>query len=133
MDCRTATNEDILAAWDAGDSIWSCEMGGMGPGYEQCIQIMGFEMLRAMLANRPNWEKMEGPAWRDYVDKIDADPKVKLTVKTIGLSGAQHGAAMHIAAIFAKNGYAKGMAMVPENRRIQVRRAFPTLETVSTD
>ena len=24
-----------LRRWDAGDSIWTVEMGGLGPGYEQ--------------------------------------------------------------------------------------------------
>lgn len=30
---------DLLKRWDAGDPIWSIEMGGLGPSHEQCIQI----------------------------------------------------------------------------------------------
>src|SRR5581483_2130454 len=30
---------DWLARWDAGRAVWSIEMGGLGPGYEQCIHI----------------------------------------------------------------------------------------------
>lgn len=131
----TTTNEDVLRAWDAGDSVWSCSLGGLGPGYEQCIQLMGFEMLRAMLANPFDWDGFEGVGdgekrarWEAYSEKIEADPTVAKTVKHLQPSGAQHGAAMNIASVFARNGYAKGMAMVPDDRRIQVRKHFPTLE-----
>lgn len=130
MDWRAATNEDALKAWDNGEPIWSCDMGGMGPGYEQCIQIMGFEMLRAMLAHPVDWAILaeSKDEWRAYRDKIEADPKVKDIVHHLGPSGAQHGAAMSIASVFARNGYAKGMEMVPKDRRIQVSKNFPTLD-----
>ena len=129
MDYHTATSEDALKAWDAGESVWSCDMGGMGPGYEQCIQIMGFAMLRAMIDNPPkDWNTLEGDAWRDYWQMIDKVPAVKAVVEKLGPSGAQHGAALNIASVFAKNGYAKGMEMVPQDRRIQVSRNFPTLD-----
>lgn len=135
MDWKTASNEDALAAWDRGDLVWTCDMGGMGPGYEQCIQIMAFEMLRAMLANPvEDWTKLtasEGgsaDAWREYRDKIDNDPTVKSVIEKLGPSGAQHGAAMNIASVFARHGYAKGMEMVPKDRRIMVQRNFPTLD-----
>ena len=133
MDWRTATNQDALAAWDRGEPIWTCDMGGMGPGYEQCIQIMGFEMLRAMLAKPvADWDKLSGPEgreeWSKYKDSIEAVPAVKAIIKHLGPSGAQFGAAMGIASVFASNGYAKGMEMVPEDRRIMVQKSFPTLD-----
>lgn len=132
MDRRTATNEDALAAWDCGEPVWSCDMGGIGPGYEQCIQLMGFEMLRAMLANPVDWETVTGEAgrdnWQEYRDRIDALPEVKAVISHLQPSAAQHGAAMSIASVFARNGYAKGMEMVPEDRRIQVSNKFPTLD-----
>lgn len=128
---ESMTNEDALRAWDAGEPIWSCDMGGMGPGYEQCIQIMGFTMLRAMLANPVDWSTLTGSdnrdAWQAYTAKIDTDPTVKRVVSELQPSGAQHGAAMNIASVFAMNGYSKGMQMVPSDRRIQVAKNFPTL------
>jgi hypothetical protein len=128
---QSMTNEDALRAWDAGEPIWTCDLGGMGPGYEQCIQLMGFEMLRAMLANPVDWDAVTGldgrDAWRAYSDKIDADPAVKRVVSELQPSGAQHGAAMNIASVFAMHGYSKGMQLVPEDRRIQVSKNFPTL------
>lgn len=133
MDWRTATNEDALKAWDAGEPIWTCDMGGMGPGYEQCIQIMAFEMLRAMVAQPPaDWEKLNGEdgrdAWRSYKDQIEAIPAVKAAIHTLGPSGAQFGAAMNIASTFASLGYAGGMEKVPQDRRILVSKTFPTLD-----
>lgn len=129
IDWKNATNEDVLAEWDRGGSVWSCELGGLGPGYEQCIQIMGFEFLRAMLADPFDYEgKAEDrDVWRTYVDKIEKQPGPKAIIEKLGPSGAQFSAAMNIASVFAKNGYAKGMDMVPEDRRIQVSKNFPSI------
>lgn len=124
------TAHDALAKWDAGAPVWSCEMGGIGPGYEQCIQEMGFEMLRAMLASPIDWSSVSGEAgrsaWREYSDKIKATPNVKAVVEKLGPSGAQFGAAMNIASVLARHDYAGGMDMVPEDRRILVSKHFPS-------
>jgi hypothetical protein len=137
MDYHNATNEDALKAWDAGEPIWTCEMGGMGPGYEQCIQLMGFEMFRAMIAQPPeDWSKLTGDdgrdAWRSYRDAIEKLPAVKSTIETLGPSGAQFGAAMSLASTFAINGYATGMEKVPKDRRILVSKNFPTLSQMAS-
>lgn len=39
-----------LAKWDSGESVWTLDMGGLGPGYEQAIQVLTIEMLRDALA-----------------------------------------------------------------------------------
>ena len=137
MDFHTETNESALAAWDRGDSVWSCELGGLGPGYEQCIQIMGFEMLRAMLAHPGDWSKMSGEEgrdeWRKYIAMIEAVPTVSAVVEKLNPSGAQHSAAMKIASVFSKNGYSAGMEMVPQDLRIMVSKNFPSLEPVARE
>jgi hypothetical protein len=131
MDWRKSTNEDALAAWDKNEPIWSCDMGGMGPGYEQAIQLMGFEMLRAIVANPPPVAfealRLNKEEFKAYSDKIEKLPAVKEVISKVQPSGAQFGAAMNIAFVFAINGYAKGMEMVPEDRRIQVQKEMPTL------
>jgi hypothetical protein len=83
----------------------------------------GNDFARLELTGEAGREK-----WREYADKIDALPEIKAVVHHLGPSGAQHGAAMNLASIFARNGYAKGMEMVPEDRRIQVSKNFPTLD-----
>ncbi len=121
------TNEQALAAWDAGDLVWTCSMGGMGPGYEQAIQMMGFAFLREMVADQFDYESdsEDRDKWRAYTDQIEATPAAKAIVEKIGPSGAQFSAAMNIASVFARNGYAKGMETVPEDRRMMVNRTFP--------
>jgi hypothetical protein len=134
LDWRGVTNEEALAAWDKGDSIWSASMGGLGPGYEQCIQLMGFEMLRAILENPPkDWKEFDDAEtgldkWRDYCKGIESKPKVAHVVKTLRVSGAQYGAAMNLATVLARNGYSEGLEKVDKDRLIQVMRTFPTLE-----
>ena len=41
-----ATVKDLLDTWDSGSTIWSVEMGGIGPGYEQAIQVLMVELCR---------------------------------------------------------------------------------------
>jgi hypothetical protein len=128
IDWKSATNEDALAEWDRGGSVWSCELGGLGPGYEQCIQIMGFEFLRAMLADPFDYSKADDKdQWKAYIDKIEGMPGPKSVIEQLSPSGAQFGAAMNIASVFARNGYSKGMDMVPEDRRIQVSKDFQSI------
>ncbi|HET8636014.1 MAG TPA: hypothetical protein VFL96_04110 [Acidobacteriaceae bacterium] len=124
---KDMTSEQAIAAWDAGDPVWTVEMGGIGPGYEQAIQIMGFEFLRWMLSAPPKdgWDNLEGDAWREYRDACEA--ACSDTVKQIGPSGAQFGAAMNLASVFAKQGYAKGLTMVDADRHILVSKSFPAL------
>jgi hypothetical protein len=47
-----------LRRWDEGRSVWSIEMGGLGPGYEQCIHVTAAEILRYMLH-----EQVDTSAW----------------------------------------------------------------------
>lgn len=134
MHWEDMTSEDALRTWDACELVWTGSMGGMGPGYEQCIQVMGFEMLRAMLKNPPtDWasfnDSAEGTsAWLAYRKAVEDDPIVKACVRAMRPSGAQFCAAMNLASVFARNGYAKGMAMLPDDRRMMVSRNFPAFD-----
>jgi hypothetical protein len=121
---KDMTNEVVLQRWDEGKNVWSIEMGGIGPGYEQAIQNMGFAMLRVMVETPPDWQKAvdDKKYWWEYMDQVDANPRVSAIVKRIGPSGAQHGAAMNMASVFARHGYAKGMSMVKDSRHIQVNK-----------
>ncbi len=119
-----------LKAWKAGEPVFTCEMGGMGPGYEQCIQVMAFDMIEAMEANPFDWKAYDAATddkkavlWETYRDKIDA--ATKATVERLGPSGAQFGAALSLAAMVHRHGYAGAMATVPQDRLIQASRSFP--------
>ena len=49
------TASEALARWDAGGSVFTLEMGGLGPGYEQVIHIVVFELIRAFKDVRIDW------------------------------------------------------------------------------
>lgn len=122
---------DLLARWDRGEGVWSIELGGLGPGYEQAIQLAGFEFLRAMIAVAPDASK-----WADSDDAWKADRKAVEAVagpviEPLGLSGAQWGAGLNMAAVFYRNGPVAAMEMAADNRRLQVSRNFPSLPSRS--
>lgn len=90
--------KDAVERWDRDETVWSVEMGGLGPGYEQAIQIAMMEILRAVskLPELPAWEE-----YRKVADKAlhEADDALG------GLSGAMAGAATQLAWQFAKRGW----------------------------
>lgn len=119
--------QDWLDRWDEGRSVWSIEMGGLGPGYEQCIHVTAAELLRHMLA-----EGYDANAWSDADtwsgdrDKIDTYSHANETINALGLSGAQYGAALNLAAML----YRRGPRHVlnderVKDRHIQVSKNFP--------
>lgn len=130
------TCQEALVLWDAGESVFSVEMGGLGPGYEQCIQILAFEFLRVLLA--ADW-KIPDPfpddgseAQAAYRDKWRAlsDPVVTALDKQVGgFSGAQVGAAGSLAMATYRRGYRTALRD-PEikDRLIQVSRTWPRAE-----
>lgn len=118
---------DYLRKWDAGDSVWSIELGGLGPGYEQAIQITGMEVLRHLLAEKydvAGW-LAEPSTWKEDLKKIEAYGFANQIIKDIGLSGAQWGAAVNMATVIYRHGPIKGIHMAPEDRRILVSKTWP--------
>lgn len=102
---HAATGKDWLAAWDEGGPIWSVEMGGIGPGYEQAIQVTAAEILRFMTEegmDTVNWENTDG--WAKDRERIEKAAFANPLIEQLGLSGAQYGAAVNLAAIFHKRG-----------------------------
>ena len=97
------TWQEALERWDAGESVFTVEMGGFGPGYEHCIQATAFDLLRHQKKHdclKPRAKKFP-PCWEKAILESD---------KTWGLSGAQAGAAKSLASLVILNGYAKFLA-----------------------
>jgi hypothetical protein len=123
-----ATAQDWLDRWDAGNIVWSIEMGGLGPAYEQCIQITAAEILRDLIEHKPDTEawKADQQKWLDYRDAMDKRVCGSPVVDKLGLSGAQWGAALSLA-----TGLYMRMPVVAlsdpayRDRLIQVKRDFP--------
>lgn len=120
--------EDLLARWDNEESVWTVSMGGFGPGYEQALQIMMFEMLREMIAGNYDSSNWQGEAddWKDDRDAIG--DIVRPRVEKLGASGAMWGAAMYLAAQFYSFGPISVLETAAEkDRTIQVSKDFPSL------
>lgn len=118
---------DWLKRWDEGDRVWSIEMGGLGPGYEQCIHITAAEILRHLLERKyepDTWDEKE--AWERDHKEIEAAGFANARISALGLSGAQWGAALNLALQLYRRG--PRAVMTDErikDRRIQVCRNFP--------
>ena len=128
VDLYGADAADWLQRWDAGKTVWSIEMGGLGPGYEQCIHITAAEILRHMLASNYMVELLDDASALKQVRKeIDAMADQNKTIQALGLSGAQWGAAMNLAVMFYRRGPRAAMNDDRvKDRHIQVQRTFPT-------
>jgi hypothetical protein len=117
---------DLVRKWDAGDTIWSVEMGGFGPGYEQALQVAAVEFAREGLdvPIEGDRESFFREGWREVCDHA---------LKRItpwfggrgGLSGAQFGAAKWLAWQWV---HGDGPSFVDKpvfnDRRIQVSKAW---------
>lgn len=92
------TAEDAVKAWDRGETLWSIEMGGLGPGYEQAIQVAAIELCRD-LHDKPLPTHGNIGNWGDKTfSRIDA--------KVGGITGAMAGAAKQLAYQAIKTGWA---------------------------
>ena len=120
-----ASCQEWLDRWDVGRSVWSVEMGGFGPAYEQCLQILAVELLRELVkGNVPPDELGE---------KTDAqlDAVVNRLDKTYGFSGAQVGAARNLAFALYHHGPVAALTMDKiKDRLIQVSSYFPQVVEV---
>jgi hypothetical protein len=136
---KPETAAEALARWDAGDVVWTVEMGGLGPGYEQVIHIMAFEIIRELLSHEPlDWTKADAgnalpdydarqrSEWGRFTNQIEAAVMPK--VRGLGSSGAQWGAAQNLAYIVVRKGWRKALDELPAERLIQIDRTWPRLE-----
>lgn len=113
----TETWQQVANKWKNGDIVWSAELGGIGPGYEQAIQIALFEILVMFL------NKDLPSTYDDYV-RLTVPLIYKLD-KTCRFSGAQILEAQQVAWQFMKFGYAEMMNKLDDDRKIMVDKSFP--------
>lgn len=120
--------KDWLTRWDSGKSVWSIEMSGIGPSYEQAIQIATTEVVRHLIEvdyDADSWYDKE-KAKEDYeiISKISSTNKV---IKHLRLSGAMFEAALQLATKIYRDGPIGVMSdKQNKDRLIQVDRKFPT-------
>lgn len=116
----------MLAMWDAGESIWTIELGGFGPGYEQALQVAAIEMARDnCTAPLPEDSDARNSEW----DRLCTETLRKHDQALGGLSGAQFGAARWLAYQWCHGaGGPEGLierAKAADRDRILVSKAWP--------
>lgn len=110
---------DALARWDKGETVFTVEMGGLGPGYEQAIQMLVFEIIR------DNGDKPL-PEPKSEAAKHWGDPTVsRCDEQAGGDSGAMVGAAKSLAYRALRDGWEAMVKSAPANRHIQVSKDWP--------
>lgn len=118
---------DWLNRWDEGRSVWSISLGGLGPGYEQAIQITVAEILRHVLERGYDylaWSDTE--VWQKDRKEIETAGFANPKIEALGLSGAQWRAALNMALQLYRRGPRAIMADEQvKDRHIQVWRNFP--------
>lgn len=110
--------DDWLRKWDEGLPVPSVEMGGIGPGYEQCIQVCTVEFVRA-ISEFPIIDPSKFWTMAEQTEKRTAIQKLQIT-------GAQFGAAANLAYRILRDGPEAAVESAPEDRRILVSKGFPT-------
>lgn len=125
------TAVDWLTRWDSGEIVPSVEMGGLGPAYEQCIHVTASEILRHLIKNQPDPDSFRD-WWEKHGDAVSEHVTSRPPVEGLGITGAQWGAALNVAA----NLYVRGAAAFDDeavsDRRIFVSRNFPSGEPEGT-
>jgi len=128
VDTYGANVEDWLARWDADKTVWSVELGGLGPSYEQAIQITVAELVRIQINkayNHTNWD--DKTKWQKDRDDIETTAFTVPAIEKLGLSGSQFGAAMNMSTRLYSQGPIKLLSN-PEvkDRLIMVQKYFPS-------
>lgn len=114
------TARDALRKWDKGEPVFSLDITGMGPSYEQCTQMLVFAAIRAMYSrNRPKHRRGV------YTDGVFDNTAHRMN-RWLGFSGTQVAFARHFVMHVFKNGWAATLEARPMERIIQVCKDWPS-------
>lgn len=133
------TCHDLVKLWDEDKPVSVVEMGGLGPGYEQCIQIVTVELVRLFKDNpgfssRSVWDSLPEQERTNLKAEFDLACHEIDRAHKIQLSGAQASAAMNQAYHFLLDGYGaslKQMREVDPERITLASKNFPSPVPVS--
>jgi len=120
------TAAEALERWDEGQNVFTIEMGGLGPGYEQAIQVLVFEMIRDNLNTR--LPRQSDPNFKAFSDSFGDSTVHRINEKMGGYTGAMVGAAKCLAYLALRDGWEKMLNSAPKDRHIQVSNYIPSLE-----
>jgi hypothetical protein len=110
------TNEEVIDKWKKGESLFTVELGGLGPSYEQALQNFLFDLFAYLVDNKIPIKKLT--TGKKY-SKIYYDICSKVTDGR-DLSGAMFDVAKGTAYQFYRYGYKEMMNKAPNDRTIQI-------------
>lgn len=123
------TAAQLVDAWDRGEIITSIEMGGIGPGYEQAIQLATIEVCRELQGvELPEEEEEKDIA---LVNLLFREALYRVEGRlNLGLSGAQAAAIINLSYRYLKAGHAATLQSaraqpIEQDRFIQVSNTWP--------
>lgn len=124
------TVEDMLKQFDAGGTIFTIECGGLGPGYEQALQLAAVEFTRKNHQSPMPLTGDDKKDWESWDKKCTEWLFKELDNKLGGLSGAQFGAAKWLSWQWSFRGGPKALCDRAEaegmkDRVIQISNHFP--------
>lgn len=120
------TVEEWLERWDEGESVFSVEMGGFGPGYEQSLQIAMTEILRHLIEEKPDLSSMSDDEIKEFGDALWDWGYTNDIISNLGLSGMQYSAARSLATqLYDKGPIAILTDPQYKERHIQISKHFP--------
>ena len=127
--------KDWLARWDTGRTVWSLEMGGFGPTYEQCLQMAVVEIVRYFVRVEPDASTWSEPGAFPLVSAVlEREVLTSPAVAALQLSGMQWGAAVNLGARLYRVG---PIAVLTDpkvkDRQIQITRWFPAAPVSETN
>ena len=108
--------KEQLRRWDTGRAIWTIEMSGLGPGYEQCIQVLAIEIVRDEIG-----KMLPNPAPSKWADRTVS----RVNDACGGFSRAQVGAAKQLAYKWLSIGPQAVLMEVEDERHIQASNFWP--------
>jgi hypothetical protein len=132
-DLYPLTAREALKKWDDGRSLFTVEMGGLGPGYEQCIHVAAMETIRLLLdagleGTFSLTREKDQALWKEDCDAIDRALRVVNEEHDLGLSGAQAGAVKTLAYRALRDGWREMVWSAKRqdpDRLIQVSKHWP--------
>lgn len=120
------TAEEALKNWDKGEMVFTVEMGGLGPGYEQAIHLTLFETLRLVLQTDKTIREMT--KLPDVIEAAITQVCKKHGDTIGGITGAQAGVVKWLLTRYVNEGWGLTVRRFPQDRRIQVSNFFPHIE-----
>jgi hypothetical protein len=106
------SNEDLVKRWRAGEPVFSLELGGLGPGYEQAIQNTAFELVCKYYGEDLPVSQTD---WEEFGSELFKEPDHS------GHTGASAGAAKRWAYQILKFGYVEMMTKIHNDRENRER------------